>query len=128
MNRHLDKLHETNKNLFSGFAKSDEPTCCFCIPIRIGIIIIGLISLFDCFQFVMLANNIAPLSIVVMIFYYVALVPAVGGFLIFVRYFMKDSQETRKYLQDACGLMIIAEVIGYLGMVIGAIVSENIPT
>ena len=98
MNRYLDKLHETNNNLFSGLMNSDEPTCCFCIPIRIGIILIGIISLFDCFQFVMLANNIASISTVVMVFYYVALVPAVGGFLIFVQYFMKDTSQNRKYL------------------------------
>ena len=88
MNRHLDRLHEANNNLFDGLAKSDEPTCCFCIPIRIGIILIGLISLFDCFQFVMLANNMAPISTIVMVFYYIALVPAVVGFLIFLRYFI----------------------------------------
>ena len=128
MNRHLDRLHEANNNLFSGIMKSDEPTCCFCIPIRIGIILIGLISLFDCFQFVMLANNIADVSMIVMIFYYIALIPAAVGFLIFVQYFLKDTTQNRKYLQDACGLMILAEVIAYTGMVVGAILSDQIPT
>jgi hypothetical protein len=47
---------------------------------------------------------------------------------VFLKYFCeRDSYDNRQHLQLACGMMIIASIIQYLGIVVGSIVTDQIP-
>ena len=76
--------------------------------------------LFDFIGFWAQAYRMESISTLVMIFYYVAVMPCFLSLLFFGFFFYEDSKQSRKLLADACGLMILAEVIAYVGIAIGS--------
>ena len=128
MKKALDDLHNLESKALDNRIDPSQPVCCFCIPISWGINLIGLCMLFDFIGFWTQALRMEPISELVMIFYYIAVMPCFISLVLFGFYFYEDSKQSRKFLADACGLMILAEFIAYLGIAIGSQVSENIPS
>ena len=128
MHKALEDLHDWETKALDNRIDPSQPVCCFCIPLRYGIIIIGICMLFDFIGFWAQAYRMESISTLVMIFYYVAVMPCFLSLLLFGFYFYEDSKQSRKLLADACGLMIVAEVIAYVGIAIGSQISSNIPS
>ena len=74
-----------------------------------------------------MAVKMTEVSTIVMLFYYMALAPSIFGLFLYAPYFYKDSVDARSRLPLACALFIFVNFIEYVGMVFGAIFSENIP-
>lgn len=61
-------------------------------------------------------------------FFIASLIPAAISVFTFLKYFvMKDSYDNRKHLQLGCGLMIISQILQYVGIVVGAIFVSAVP-
>ena len=102
--------------------------CCFCIPLRYGIVIIGIYLIFDAFQSLGQAESMKSIAPLVFIFFMLSLFPAVIAIYIYIKYFMQeDCFDNRKHLSLACGLMIASTLIQYIGIVLGALLVESIP-
>ena len=74
-----------------------------------------------------MAVKMQEVSTIVMLFYYIATIPSIFALFLFALYIYKDTNENRGRLPLACALFIGVNVIEYIGMVCGAILSDNIP-
>ena len=74
-----------------------------------------------------MAIKMQEVSTIVMLFYYIATIPSIFALFLFATFFYKDSTESRGRLPLACALFIFVNAIEYIGMVFGAIFSDNIP-
>ena len=108
----------------------EGPMCCMCIPMRYGVVLIGIYVLIDVAQTMGQANALHDTSKIVFGFYAAALLPAIIAVYIYLRYFlMSDSLNNREHLQLACGLMVVSTVTQYAGICTGAIFDgDNVPT
>ena len=55
------------------------------------------------------------------------MLPMVLALIIFIIYFIKDSKQNRANLVLACSLMILANILAYAGILIGALLVDEIP-
>ena len=58
----------------------------------------------------------------------IAFLPVILAFGLFIYYFIKDTKQSRSLLPLACFMMMISNVVAYAGVVIGALVVDDIPT
>ena len=109
------------------FGPQDGPVCCFCIPMKIGIILMFLCLMMDTFETLKMANNFAQVSQMVMYLYYVALVPQLFSIAMFLNYFCRDNYKNRNNLIMACAIMIMSVGLEYVAVILGVIFVEDIP-
>lgn len=87
--------------------------CCFCIPIKPGVVIIGLIMVIDAVWGVLGVLNLLKHAnlLIYAIISGVAIAPLVLGAYFYVRFFMEDNATTRGGLSKACMLVILSALI-----------------
>jgi hypothetical protein len=90
----------------------EGPMCCFCIPIRYGVILIAIYQWIDTAQTIVQANGMKDVSKIVFGFFIAALFPAMVAVYINLKYLcMTDSFENRRHLTLGCGLSIVSVCI-----------------
>ena len=104
-----------------------EPTCCFCFPMKCGIILIGVSVFMDLGNDFVMIQKMKEISYLVMAFYIAAAILVSFAFALFLAYFCSDTPKTRNNLVIACALMIFANIISYTGIVLGSIIEDDIP-
>lgn len=77
-------------NRAMGNEAMEGPMCCFCIPIKAGITLIGIYSIFDTMGTVAQAMQMQEVSTIVFIFYTVALIPCFLCVYIFGKYWIQN--------------------------------------
>ena len=105
--------------------QDDGPKCCFCFPMKCGIIMIGVSIGFDATQTLLMIMPLwNGLSAVAAVCYALAAVPETLAFNLFLVYLCKDSRDTRRNLPLACALMMAANVMEFSGVIVGSVFDE----
>ena len=132
-NRFLDQLYSRQQRAASSLKDSvsnvdmQGPMCCFCIPLKTGIILICLYGLVDIAQSLYQTQQLRAVSLLVFGFFVAALVPQAIAIFIYLKYLVQqDSFRNREYLMLSCGLLMAANAIEYLGIMAGAIFSSAV--
>ena len=99
-----------------GLAQPGEPTCCFCIPFRLAIILIGLLLWMDISKFVGFTVGMQEVSVPAFVAGAVALgVSALAGLLVLRYLYGRCTSERgpdgKRGMVVACALMIFANVV-----------------
>ena len=116
----LAKIDDFSNRLFPQ-PNPNEPKCCFCFPMKCGIILIGLSAMIDTLQMVGDILILLKTSTLVAIFFMVACLGMVINVFLFIRYFVSDTGLTRKNLVTGCFIMMVANAFAYFGVIIGVI-------
>ena len=104
-----------------------SPKCCFCFPMKCGIIALGVFALLDTIELASDAFYIIKISTLVGIFFVCGLFCMIANLFYFIRYFHRDSFLTRSGLAKGCLLMVAANTICYVAIVAGAILDKDVP-
>jgi len=90
----LDSMHARQNRAINNMAtrannnpEMEGPMCCMCIPMRYGIILIGIYMFFDVSQTTKTAGQMRDISPLVFGFFVAALIPAMIAVYIFIKYF-----------------------------------------
>ena len=105
-NNFLNNLHDRQNRAIqrggermANSGEMDGPMCCFCIPIRYGVVLIGIYIFIDVGQTIAQANGMHDVSKLVFGFYVASLFPAMIAVYIYFKYFCcEDSFDNRKHL------------------------------
>ena len=128
MNRLNNNLDQLQNNIASQLSSnSGEPKCCFCFPMKCGIIMIGVFIAMDISQGFAMCNSLYQVDIVSFSIYAFAQVFLAYSCLQFLIYVFSDTYHTRKKLVDACTLMVFTNILEFLAILVGAIISPLIP-
>ena len=87
-----------------------EDKCCWCIPIKIGVTVIGVFVLLSCVGVVFEGLGAMDYDSIFGILILCTCAPIVLAGIKYVQWFKDDSQETRMGCSTACMLMIVAEL------------------
>ena len=104
----------------------NAPKCCICIPMKCGIILLGVFSFFDFIAIISKTlHYFESHSVWVGVIFTIALVTELINMFFFARYFCQDNFTTRKLLTKGCKLMIFANLLCYIAMVFGVFNYKN---
>ena len=125
----LDKLDSMQSRAFDSrnMPSQSGPLCCFCIPMKWGIVLIGVYLAMDVFTLMGMLQAFQGLSIIIFASHAVSLIPVILGAYLFAKYFCNDTESSRKKLILACALMIVANCLEFAGVVLAAVLDPNIP-
>ena len=103
------------------------PLCCFCIPLKLGVILICIYGIIDVTQSVLQTTQLYNVWLLVFAIFTAALVPQAIALFIYIKYLIQaDSFRNREYMMLSCGLMMAANAIEYAGIIAGAVFSPAI--
>ena len=105
-----------------------DDKCCWCIPIKPGVIIIGIVMILWALQLVITFIDWIDTDglLIYAILYLCCIAPICLGAFFFVKYFMKmDDKDTKAKLEKACMLVILSAVIAFLIALIMVILGDN---
>ena len=123
MNSYQNNMFRNNNS----FGDPNEPKCCFIFPFSWGIVFISIMILMDGLKQYTMISNMFPISHLIFAIEVVAVLPILLALFIFILYFIKDTKQSRSNLVLACSLMILANIVAYAGIIIGALVVDEIP-
>ena len=127
----LNNMNRAQNDLFSSSnfgGNPNEPKCCFIFPYSWGIFFISVMIVIDGTNQYTLMKNMYDVSHFIFAIELIAFLPVILAFALFIYYFIKDTKQSRGLLTLACFMMMISNVVAYAGIVIGALVVEDIPT
>ena len=121
----LDRFDHWQNKTF-GQQDPNSPKCCFCFPLKCGIIMIGAIAMFDTLQLMGTINFLFQVLPAASIICFISLLMMTTTVMLFLRYFCLDNYDTRKRLVVGCALMVTANMVTFIGVSIACFASEQL--
>ena len=115
------------QNKIFGLDDPNGPKCCFCFPLKCGIIFIGVMAVMDftyeCSRTALMTD---AFSVVLGLMTVPCLLFMFMNIMFFVLYCWRDTPKHRNFLVTGCSLQITANVLILIGWIIGGIFVEGI--
>ena len=105
-----------------------EDKCCWCIPIKPGVIIIGVLMILWALSALLTFIDWIGVDgyLIYAILYLLCIAPIVLGAFFFVKYFMKmDDKERKEKLEKSCMLVILSSIIAFIISLLMVILGDN---
>jgi len=122
----MDKLNYWIHKTF-GDGDPKAPKCCQCFPMKCGIYIIGMLAFINFGSMVATAQHYFPLDEAAGALSMIGVLMMIISLALFMRYLCQDSYPARSALRHACMIMSIANILAYIGVLIGSINEYDIP-
>ena len=104
----------------------NEPKCCFCFPLKCGILLIGFMCFIDLLYEISRTALTMSFSVAMGIFSIPSVLFMITSCLIFAKYCWRDTETNRMHNCHACGLMVFANTLILIIWIFGAIFHEQI--
>ena len=115
-------------NVLLGNHAMEGPKCCFCMPIKPGLIFIYCYIMMDMIQSTVVTLSCWEVHMILFGFNFCGLVPIIIANKMWYNYFRgPDNFETRSRLIMACGLMILAQLFQYFGVLAASMLTDKVP-
>merc|ERR1711935_770344 len=102
----LDKV----QNKMFGLDDGNGPKCCFCFPLKCGIIMIGVMSFIDLCYELSRASVFMAVNVIIGGVCIPALLLILVNTVIFAKYCIKDNSLSRRHLVIGCSLMVFVNL------------------
>ena len=103
----------------------DADKCCLCIPIDTGVKIIGILVCLDALNVAWSAYNFIGYNIIFPIIYGIVAVPIFYAAFLFIKFFQKDTSETRADLPKACIFIVFSAIASAIWFVVYFMILYN---
>ena len=104
----------------------DDNHCCWFIPIRTGVVIIGIFMILHALQMVSFAVDFVTVAPIYGILYAIATLPILVGGYLFIQYFMdREATDGKKGTVTACYLVILSYAIVLVIQVATCVVGDG---
>ena len=122
-------MEKWNRWLHKTFGDNDPkaPKCCICFPMKCGIYMIGMLAFINFGSMIGTTQHYFPLDEAAGALSMIGVVAMLVSLALFMRYFCQDSYAARAHLRHACTINAIANILAYIGIVIGALNEIDIP-
>ena len=122
----MDLINKIQNKLGLDEQDPNGAKCCFCFPLKCGIIMMGFIAFIDLITELVRISLIIDYSVFLGILYIPALLFILTGCLIFIKYCYRDNELNRKHLVVACSLMVFTNVLILIIWIFGGIFDKDI--
>eukprot|EP00355_Strombidium_rassoulzadegani_P002906 CAMPEP_0168612538 /NCGR_PEP_ID=MMETSP0449_2-20121227/2971_1 /TAXON_ID=1082188 /ORGANISM="Strombidium rassoulzadegani, Strain ras09" /LENGTH=161 /DNA_ID=CAMNT_0008653111 /DNA_START=274 /DNA_END=759 /DNA_ORIENTATION=+ len=109
---------EEKDTQFEGGITEDADKCCLCVPIKLGVTIIGILMVLSGALGILSLLGTLSVNIILAIIFGASLAPVLVSSFFFLKYLLNDTPETRAQLPTACALIILSQIIGLAGNVV----------